>query len=234
MELVYIDKGRAVTDSLTVAEVFGRRHADVIRSIVNLDCSEEFNERNFASVNYIDGKGETRPKYIITEKGFSFLVMGYTGKEAARFKETYIEEFDRMKEALSKSVPALDSNTAIAIALRQTADVMDKLPQIESRMDKIENTTTVDYGQQLAIRKAGNSRVKGILGGKNSPAYKNNSIRSSAYSALWNDYQDYFGINSYSNTLKKDCDRGLRYIASWTPPNNLLLQIEEANGEKLF
>ncbi|URJ46427.1 Rha family transcriptional regulator [Paenibacillus polymyxa] len=234
-QLVFIENGQTVTDSLTVAEVFGKRHSDVLRSIANLECSKEFNERNFASVDYIDSKGETRPKFIITENGFSFLAMGYTGKEAARFKEMYITEFNRMKETLSKlPIPVLDSNTAIAIALRQTADVMDKLPQIESRMDRIENTTTIDYGQQRALKKAGSSRVVGFLGGRKSAAYKHSGIRSSAYSALWNDYQEYFGINSYNNTLKKDCERGLKYVATWTPPNNLMIEIEETNGEKLF
>ncbi|MFB5761064.1 Rha family transcriptional regulator [Paenibacillus medicaginis] len=162
-QLVYIDKGRPVTDSLTVAEVFQKRHADVIRSIVNLECSEEFNERNFALVNYIDGKGETRPKYIITEKGFSFLVMGYTGKEAAQFKEAYINEFERMKEALNKpNVPALDPNAALAVALRQTADMMDKLPQIVSKLEhieqKVESQITLDSGQQRTLQQAINKK----------------------------------------------------------------------------
>ncbi|MDT2173152.1 phage antirepressor protein, partial [Paenibacillus larvae] len=30
-QLVFIENGKTVTDSLTVAEVFGKRHADVLR-----------------------------------------------------------------------------------------------------------------------------------------------------------------------------------------------------------
>ncbi|MGE7225713.1 Rha family transcriptional regulator [Paenibacillus glucanolyticus] len=47
-ELVYLENGKPVTDSLVVAEAFGKRHADVLRSIDNLESSTEFNERNFA------------------------------------------------------------------------------------------------------------------------------------------------------------------------------------------
>lgn len=38
----------------------------------------------------------------MTKDGFVFLVMGFTGKKAARFKEAYIEEFNRMEAELHK------------------------------------------------------------------------------------------------------------------------------------
>ncbi|MDT2295482.1 Rha family transcriptional regulator [Paenibacillus larvae] len=47
-------------------------------------------ERNFASVDYLDAKGESRKKVVMSQDGFSFLVMGYTGKDAARFKKKCI------------------------------------------------------------------------------------------------------------------------------------------------
>lgn len=101
-ELVYLENGKPVTDSLVVAEAFGKRHADVLRSIDNLESSTEFNERNFALVDYKDSKGEKRRKYIITRDGFTILAMGYTGKQAMQFKERYIQEFNRMSEMLQK------------------------------------------------------------------------------------------------------------------------------------
>ena len=36
----------------------------------------------------------------MTFDGFTFLAMGFTGKRAAQFKEAYIKEFNRMREAL--------------------------------------------------------------------------------------------------------------------------------------
>lgn len=104
MKLVFIDNSRPVTDSLIVADTFGKRHADVMRDIRNLECSEEFNQRNFAQIEYTDESNRTYPKYLITQDGFSFLVMGYTGKEAARFKEMYIGEFNRMRDELLSAV----------------------------------------------------------------------------------------------------------------------------------
>ncbi|EEE1377267.1 transcriptional regulator [Salmonella enterica subsp. diarizonae] len=97
---VTVENGRAVTTSVAVAEYFGKRHDNVIQKIKLLDCSSEFNALNFKDVTYTDAKGEKRPAYQITKNGFVFLVMGFTGKRAAAFKEIYIAEFDRMENEL--------------------------------------------------------------------------------------------------------------------------------------
>lgn len=100
---VTIENGRAVTTSVAIAEFFGKRHERVLDKIRNLDCSSNFNEHNFVSVTYTDAKGEKRPMYQITKNGFVFLVMGFTGKKAAAFKEAYIAEFDRMEAELRQN-----------------------------------------------------------------------------------------------------------------------------------
>ena len=62
--------------SRTVADKFGKRHDNVLQSIQNLECSEEFSRLNFQAVKYTDAKGESRPEYQITRDGFVFLAMG--------------------------------------------------------------------------------------------------------------------------------------------------------------
>ncbi|WP_172806611.1 Rha family transcriptional regulator [Escherichia coli] len=41
-----------------------------------------------------------------------FLVMGFTGKKAARLKEAYIEKFNSMEEELHKRPPAAQNSPA--------------------------------------------------------------------------------------------------------------------------
>ncbi|WP_427184860.1 Rha family transcriptional regulator [Bordetella bronchialis] len=97
---VAVYKGCPMVTSLQIAEHFGKRHRDVLRAIRNLGCSCEFNERNFALVDYIDEKGEVRPVYHITRDGFAILAMGFTGKPAMRWKEAYIQAFNLMEAKL--------------------------------------------------------------------------------------------------------------------------------------
>ncbi|HGZ0757260.1 TPA: Rha family transcriptional regulator [Escherichia coli] len=113
---ITITNGRVVTTSIAIAEFFDKRHDDVLKKIRLMDCSTELNARNFADVTYTDAKGEQRPMYQITKNGFVFLVMGFTGKKAAAFKEAYIAEFDRMEKQLweqkqlALSSPAMNIN----------------------------------------------------------------------------------------------------------------------------
>ena len=106
--LVFIQNDIPVTTSLLVAEVFGKRHADVIRNVENaqktIETTLQSNERKIASVDffrkseYKDSKGEMRIMYYLTRDGLSYLVMGFTGVKAAIWKLRYIEEFNRMEQ----------------------------------------------------------------------------------------------------------------------------------------
>lgn len=102
--LVELTGGQLTTTSLDVAAHFGKLHKSVLRAIANLDCSPEFHQRNFAPmiVEVEIGKGAIRkdPAFRLTRDGFAFLCMGFTGKEAAKWKEAYIEAFNRMEAQL--------------------------------------------------------------------------------------------------------------------------------------
>lgn len=116
LPLVSIENGIPSTTSLKVSEVFSKRHTEVLRGIRELCCNlpESFNGRNFASVEYTDAKGEKRPMYTITRDGFTLLVMGYTGKEAIRFKLAYIEAFNAMEQELLKQKSAMPATLSPA------------------------------------------------------------------------------------------------------------------------
>jgi len=101
-DAVILKDGHAVTTSLKVAEVFGKQHKHVLRAIETLECSEEFGRANFGPANYLDKQGKPRPMYNVFRNGLVWLVMGFTGPEAARYKEAYIRAFDMMEGKLKE------------------------------------------------------------------------------------------------------------------------------------
>lgn len=116
--LVSLVDGIPTTTSLKVAEVFGKRHTEVIRGIRDLmdKCPKEFCERNFASSSYINQQGKKQPMYLLTEAGMSLVVMGYTGKTAMDFKIAYIDAFECMRRQLeaqrtAPTLPALSTTS---------------------------------------------------------------------------------------------------------------------------
>lgn len=103
-ELVFADKGEVFTDSYKIAKGFNMRHADVLRAIRSLECSDDFASTHFCAhvVNAKVGavfKG--REYYQITHDGAMFLIMGFTGKKAALIKERFIVAFREMANRLS-------------------------------------------------------------------------------------------------------------------------------------
>lgn len=91
--IVAITRGEPTTTSLVLAEKFHKRHDNVCRAIANLDCTDGFRLLNFEESNYIDERGKQQRCYTITRDGFSFLAMGFTGREAAAWKEKFIAAF---------------------------------------------------------------------------------------------------------------------------------------------
>jgi Rha family phage regulatory protein len=95
-----------------IAEKFGKSHKNVIQSIENIDCSEEFSRLNFQPSDFEATRGKFFKEYLITRDGFSFLCMGFTGKEAARWKERFIEAFNAMERELLKQNDKLEWKAA--------------------------------------------------------------------------------------------------------------------------
>jgi Rha family phage regulatory protein len=138
-ELVTLkENGEAVTTSLLVAERFGKRHDDVLKSIRNLDCSKEFRSRNFAETPYTHPQNKrTFSMFEITKDGFSFLVLGFTGKPAAELKEAFIAAFNRLLETKRLSTP-LSRQDQIMNAMQFLIEDKAALErQLEQKQDQI-------------------------------------------------------------------------------------------------
>lgn len=116
--VVFIQDQQIKTDSLKVAEAFGKNHRDVLRKLESLDCPVNFNERNFALVSYKDAKGEHRPMYQMTKDGWMFLVMGFTGEKAAQIKIAFINAFNAMATLLQNQQITEQQGIAVGSKVR--------------------------------------------------------------------------------------------------------------------
>lgn len=97
---INVRRGVPKANSVDVARHFDKSHKDVLKAIRELDCSSDFNRRNFAPIYYVDKMNRNQPMYEMTRDGFVFLAMGFTGKKAAEWKEKYIETFNVMEATI--------------------------------------------------------------------------------------------------------------------------------------
>ena len=98
----------------------------------------------------------------------------------------------------------------------------------ENRIEHLENTMTIDYGQQQELKKAVNKRVIEILGGKKTPAYK--ELSKKVFAECNHDIQDYFAINSRNNIPSLRFENALEYVEGWNPSNNTILDVRSCNA----
>lgn len=176
--LVFNQNGAALTNSLLVAEKFGKRHADVIRSIDNMIVADAKLRSLFISATYDDEQGKPRVMYIMNRDGFTLLAMGFTGKKALEFKLQYIEAFNQMESALKAiDTPELQMAYGLMAAQKIIDDKVSHIKLLETEKHALvkENQklapiadfvdrailtadTTVDVGQAAKILKLGYGR----------------------------------------------------------------------------
>lgn len=99
--LVHLSGDAIVTTSLQISKYFQKRHKDVIKAIVNLDCSQQFHLACFKPSEYLDKRERKQKQFEITKNGFMFLVMGFRGKQAVTWKEKFVTEFNDSLESPS-------------------------------------------------------------------------------------------------------------------------------------
>ncbi|MDR1556221.1 MAG: Rha family transcriptional regulator [Tannerellaceae bacterium] len=138
--LVIIQEGRPITNSLLVAERFGKKHFHVLDAVKNLLSSHEKTGECYISATYVDSSGKENPMYIMNRDGFSLLVMGFTGKDALNFKFEFIEAFNQMEKliqnGISMRVAAVEENIRRRYLL--TKEMQDVNAQIAALMKRHE------------------------------------------------------------------------------------------------
>lgn len=112
--LVAVNAGKAVADSRIVAKKFGKDHKNVLRSIDELVQSINSSMAQNWAIGIVE-KHAVHPTisnrvdryFELDRDAFTLLAMGFTGKEAMRWKIEYIRAFNAMESKLSAQAPAL-------------------------------------------------------------------------------------------------------------------------------
>lgn len=125
---LYERNGKAFCTSRQIAEQFGKEHKTVLRAILDKiefskddEVAAQFCATNFVESKYKD-RGKWYPEYMLTRDGFSFIVMGFTGKKADKFKIAYITRFNQMESFIKSLVTARIEYPAFTEAIMNAHD----------------------------------------------------------------------------------------------------------------
>lgn len=151
-----VSRAIPVTDSLMVAEKFGKRHDTVLRDIRNLAkelveslSKEELGVYKFVESEYINEQNKLQPCYKMNRDFFIMLVMGYRTKEAYKIKHQFIQAFNLMESELK----ARKETRSIGISVRKDlqAAIKNYVTDHESRFKNFaySNYTRLVYKKVL-------------------------------------------------------------------------------------
>lgn len=223
-ELVFIQNNQVVTDSLTVADVFDKKHKNVIADIDNqlqklMYAGEvEWGQLNFQPTQYQQPQNKQwYGKYNMTEDGFALLAMSYTTPEAMKMKIKFLEEFKKMKQALDQPKPLNEHDRLIA-SMKLTIESAEKLVDIEEDVanlkTRFDNELTLHHGQATSLQHAVKQRVeklwksgqKGVL-----------ETKQQMYANLHSQLKRAFHAPTYREIKRIDFDEAMNWVNAWRP-----------------
>jgi anti-repressor protein len=217
-ELVFIEKGQVVTDSLTVAEVFGKEHKNVMRDITNqvLKLQEagekEFSLLNFERSDYTNERGKTYERFLLTEDAFTLIAMSYTTPEAMKFKVKFIEAFKGMRKELSSPKTLTEREQRVEL-LKLTLEHEEKFEEYGDRITKLEDNVRIDSFQQNVIQKQIKKRVYKVQENHN----PNGLDLKKLFPCIHRNLRDSFGVSTYKDLRKLDFEDALAWVKTWRP-----------------
>lgn len=200
-----------------VAQVLGyEKPRNAIAAHVDLDDALKW--------GVTDSIGRTQEMTIINESGLYSLILSSKLPSAKKFKHWVTSEVLPSIRRTGMFVGGSKELQAIFMLDSRTV-------QHEQRIAALEDSMVVDYGQQRALADQVNMVVVAALGGRDSAAYADKSLRSKLYSECNRDLQRWFRVNSRNNIPRKRFDEAVEYIQRWRPSTNTAIEIQQSNGQ---
>ena len=207
-----------------VAEILG--YADPNKAIaMHVDEDDKLNDKTASSLGQRGG-------WFINESGLYSLILSSKLPNAKKFKRWVTSE---VLPAIRKTGTYTAPRTAaewIRLLAEGNADLTNRVEGVENKVESLENdmplySCEVDEIQGHVKRKA----VK-VLGGKDSEAYQDASLRASVFKDMYSQLKREYGcVASYKSIKRKYIADVHEFIDGYELPTVLSEQVQHANAQ---
>lgn len=122
----------------------------------------------------------------------------------------------------------------LQIVAKGTLEVKEEIRKVNEDLQEFKKDMPLLALECQKITKAKNQKVVPLLGGKDSPAYKDNSIRQQVYSDIDAQLRREFGVNTYKAIKRNQCDLAVKIINEYELPMYLKDRIDTENAQESF
>lgn len=200
--------GKDVATALGYSDTFGALKKHV-------DADDKQNCQN-------DSFDTPRGMTVINESGLYALIFGSKLESAKRFKHWVTSE-------VLPTIRKTGSYQKPMTVAEQIQLLAQGNQDHEERIEKLENTMTIDYGQQRYLGDLVSRVVIEVLGGKKSNAY--DEIGKKVFAECNRDVKTYFDVNARNNIPKLRYQEAVEYIKEWQPCTNTKMMIRDCNAQ---
>lgn len=171
---------------------------------------------------------------LINESGLYALIFGSKLDSAKRFKHWVTSEvLPTIRKTGSYQKPMTVAEQ-IQLLAQGNVELKEKIEAVNDDLQEFKRDMPLLALECQKITKAKNQKVVPILGGKDAPAYKDNSLRQLVYSDIDAQLRREFGVNTYKAIKRNQCDMAIKIINEYELPMYLKDQIDSSNAQISF
>lgn len=216
------------TDTKIISKNFSRNKERYIEG-KHFICLEGEELKEFKTKRHFDDSSRINKLYLWTEKGAFLHAKSLNTDKAWEVYDRLVDEyFEKPK------LPSWTMDDKIQILAQGNIELKEKIEAVNDDLQEFKRDMPLLALECQKITKAKNQKVVPLLGGKNTPAYKDNSLRQLVYSDIDSQLRREFGVNTYKAIKRNQCDVAIKIIKEYELPMYLKDRIDDANAQGSF
>lgn len=183
--------------------------------------------KEFKTKNQNDLSSRINQLYLWTEKGAFLHAKSLNTDKAWEVYDCLVDNYFNKRKPLT----ALEQ---LQLTQQAVLEVKEQIDSVDRDLQEFKRDMPLLALECQRITRAKNQKIVPLLGGKDSAAYKNSSLRKKVYTDIDSQIRRHFGVNTYKAIKRNQCDLAIELINQYTLPLVLEEQIESENSQISF
>lgn len=197
----------------------------------NIENNEYFEENvdwwGFVTVT----NGNECRDYRLTTDFAKHLSMESHSAKGKIARQYFLKVEEKLKEAVRRTVP-MTIPEQIQLLAQGTVELNQRVDALDEKLERFELDLPVLPIEADRITEAVKHKGTAVLGGKDSNAYADRSIRQKVYSNIHSNLRYQFQVKSYKSIKRNQVDKAIDIIGRYEPPVFLQNEIDSENAQQ--
>ena len=213
------------TDNRVISNNFNR-NKERYKEGKHYICLDGEDKRDFIDHHQIDdGSKKANKLYLWTEKGAFLHAKSLGTDEAWEVYERLVDFYFNKQKTFT--IPE-------QILAKGNIELEKKMDRIDKDLQDFKKDLPLLAVECERITKAVGEKGTDVLGGKNSAAYRDKSLRSRVFRDIHNEAKRQFGVNTYKAIRRSQCDIAVGIIENYKLPYALEEEVKNVNLQITF